>query len=242
MPASIGTGGHQRVSDYATLVGIEVPAGSRTLELKPFVASSLASDVTTTPAVSNDLGGDVGFDVKYGLTPNVTADFTYNTDFAQVEADEQQVNLTRFGLFFPEKREFFLENQGLFVFGGQNSNNQGDTPTLFYSRRIGLESGQLVPIGAGGRVTGRAGPYTIGLIDIQTRGVDGIRVPSTNFGVARVRRDILGRSAIGAILTGRSADALDTGSSATYGLDATFGFFANLTINSYWARTTNPGL
>ncbi len=242
MPASIGTSGHQRVSDYATLVGIEVPSGSRTLELKPFVASSLASDVTTTPAVRNDLGGDVGFDVKYGLTPNVTADVTYNTDFAQVEADEQQVNLTRFGLFFPEKREFFLENQGLFVFGGQSSNNQGDTPTLFYSRRIGLESGHLVPIGAGGRVTGRAGPYTIGLIDIQTRGVDGFGVPSTNFGVARVRRDILRRSAIGAILTGRSADALDTGSSATYGLDATFGFFANLTINSYWARTTNPGL
>ena len=96
--------------------------------------------------------------MKYGLTQNLTADFTYNTDFAQVEADEQQVNLTRFSLFFPEKREFFLENRGLFGFGGVDTGSGGDTPILFYSRRIGFDLGRQVPIEAGGRVTGPGRP------------------------------------------------------------------------------------
>ena len=110
--------------------------------MKPFVTSDITTDVAATPEVRNDVGGAFGFDAKYGVTPNLTADFTYNTDFAQVEADEQQVNLTRFSLFFPEKREFFLENQGLFTFassGGLGNNQNSDTPTLFYSRRIGLD-------------------------------------------------------------------------------------------------------
>ena len=103
---------------------------------------------------------------------NFTADLTYNTDFAQVEADEQQVNLTRFSLFFPEKREFFLENQGTFAFGGaatgQFGGSVGDTPILFYSRRIGLnqvEAGgrvAVVPIQGGGRLTGRLGRFSVG--------------------------------------------------------------------------------
>src|SRR5439155_16143665 len=105
-------------STAATLVGLEAPSGSRNVELKPYAISGLTTDRARTPRVANDLTGDIGFDAKYGLTQNLTADFTYNTDFAQVEADEQQVNLTRFSLFFPEKREFFLENQGLFQFGG----------------------------------------------------------------------------------------------------------------------------
>ena len=94
-----------------------------------------------------------GVDVKYGVTQNLTADFTYNTDFAQVEADEQQVNLTRFSLFFPEKREFFLENPGTFAFGGAGGNRTGgggESPILFYSRRIGFNQGREVPIPAAG--------------------------------------------------------------------------------------------
>ena len=145
----IGAGGIARASQAATLVGIDAPSGSRNLEIKPYAISDLASDTTTTPQVSNELGGDVGLDVKYGLTQNLTADFTYNTDFAQVGADEQQVDLTRFSLFFPEKREFFLENQGVFRFGG--AQGFGAVPFLFQSRRIGLDGGSQVPIQAGGR-------------------------------------------------------------------------------------------
>src|SRR4029079_7597432 len=128
-----------RMSLAGTLVGLEVPPGSKNLEIKPYAISNVTTDRNVTPRVSNDLTGEVGLDVKYGVTQNLTADFTYNTDFAQVEADEQQVNLTRFSLFFPEKREFFLENQGMFVFGGLTalgSAGNSDTPTMFYSRRI----------------------------------------------------------------------------------------------------------
>ena len=110
--------GHFRASLAATLVGIDAPEASRLVEVKPYVIG----DVTTAAAsgsTTNDPGGDVGIDVKVGVTQGLTADFTANPDFAQVEADEQQINLTRFNLFFPEKREFFLENQGTFSFGGR---------------------------------------------------------------------------------------------------------------------------
>ena len=111
-PAGLGQNGLFRVSAAATLIGIEAPPPSRNLEVKPFVISDFSSDLTATPAVRNDPSGDVGLDVKYGITPNLTADLTLNTDFAQVEADERQVNLTRFSLFFPEKREFFSGERG----------------------------------------------------------------------------------------------------------------------------------
>ena len=147
IPAARANTGHQLASLAATLVGLEAPAGSRNLEVKPYTTANLTSDVIATPPTSNALGSDVGVDVKYGITQNLTTDFTYNTDFAQVEADEQQVNLTRFSLFFPEKREFFLENQGLFGFGGVPvTRAAGDVPILFYSRRIGLHQGRRVPI------------------------------------------------------------------------------------------------
>jgi Domain of unknown function (DUF5916) len=110
IPNALGMRGLNQASLAATLVGLQAPAGSRSLEIKPYAISGLTTDRVATPGVSNDVSGDIGFDVKYGLTRNLTADLTYNTDFAQVEADEQQVNLTRFSLFFPEKRAFFLEN------------------------------------------------------------------------------------------------------------------------------------
>jgi hypothetical protein len=150
--------------------------------------------------------GDVGLDVKYGVTQNLIADFTYNTDFAQVEADEQQVNLTRFSLFFPEKRDFFLENQGTFSFGGVGASfgGAGDTPIMFYSRRIGLDAGRQVPIVAGGRLTGRVGRYTLGLLDIQTKASATSASRQTNFSTLRVKRDILRQSSVGLLFTGRS--------------------------------------
>ena len=123
VPAGVGRLG-LRPALTAPLVGLEAPPGSKNLEVKPYATSDLTSDTAASPPIANEPSGDIGLDIKYGLTQNLTADFTYNTDFAQVEADEQQVNLTRFSLFFPEKREFFLENRRTFEFGGGG----GDTP------------------------------------------------------------------------------------------------------------------
>ena len=263
-PVPISGGfGESRISAAATLTGVEVPRGNRTLEIKPYAIGSLATDVNAVPLVSNDGDGDFGFDVKVGVTQNLTADFTYNTDFAQVEVDEQQVNLTRFSLFFPEKREFFLEGQGIFDFGrgaafggggggpGGGTRRQaggggffggGDVPTLFFSRRIGLESGQTVPILGGGRLTGKAGKFTVGALSIQTDDVLGAEAVSTNFTVLRVKRDILRRSSIGGIFTGRSVSTTGPGSNEAYGVDATFSFYDNVNFNGFYARTRTPGL
>lgn len=247
LPANTGNSGHQRVSLYAAMVGLEVPAGSRALDLKPYVTSDLSTDLTAVPAVRNAVGGNVGLDLKYGVTQNLAADFTYNTDFAQVEADDQQVNLTRFSLFFPEKREFFLENQGLFAFAqnvgsNNNNNNTSEIPTVFYSRRIGLEAGRQVPIDAGGRLSGRVGRYSVGLLSIRTGDEDRLGLPATQFTVARLRRDVLRRSAVGAIYTRRSHAASGPGASESYGVDGGFAFFENLNFNTFWARTVNPGV
>ena len=210
------------------------------LDVKPFVISDLTSDLTATPQLNNHLNGDFGLDAKVGVTAGLTADLTYRTDFAQVEADEQQVNLTQFPTFFPEKREFFLENQGLFQFGG--AGGRGNVPFAFYSRRIGLEDGiGAVPIEGGGRLTGRVGSFNVGLINVQT-GSTSTGLPATNFSVARVRRDILRRSSVGALFTRRSAAINGPGSNELYGLDARFAFFQNVTIDTYWATTQTAGL
>ena len=227
-----------------TLVGVEVPPPAINLEIKPYVTGNLTSDRTARPPVSNDPGGEVGVDVKYGVGRSLTADFTYNTDFAQVEADEQQVNLTRFSLFFPEKREFFLENSGTFAFGGAGTFGaaSGDTPTLFYSRRIGLNLGRSVPIEGGGRLTGRLGRFSLGVLSIQT-GADAVsRSPTTNFSLVRLKRDILRKSNVGLLVARRSVGERRPGANDTYGVDGSFGFYNNLNINTYWARTYTQGL
>jgi hypothetical protein len=246
VPQASAGNGLFRASLAATLVGLQVPPGSKNLEIKPYAISDVTTDRLATPRVSNDLGGDVGLDVKYGVTQNLTADFTYNTDFAQVEADEQQVNLTRFSLFFPEKREFFLENPGLFTFGGIGTGNQGtpsgEAPLLFYSRRIGLNGGRVVPIDAGGRLTGRVGRYAIGLVNIRTGEEQLSQSQPTNFSVVRLRRDVLRKSSIGLIATGRSVTIDGRGSNAAYGVDGIFSFFDNFDINTYWARTRTSSL
>ena len=245
VPSAMGSSGIFQLSRAATLVGLEVPPRSRNLDIKPYAITNLTSDGTVTPQVSNDLGGDVGLDVKYGVTQNLVADLTVNTDFAQVEADEQQVNLTRFSLFFPEKREFFLENQGIFAFGGARSvgarGGGTDVPVLFYSREIGLDRGQAVPMDVGGRLTGRIGRFSVGFMNIRTGDVPDIGSQGTNFTVARVRSDILRRSNVGALFTGRSVSKSGAGSSETYGVDGLFSFYDNLNINTYWSKTRTPG-
>ena len=261
VPIAAGRRGIFRVSDAATMVGLEVPGASNNLEIKPYGIAGLTTDVDATPPTRNAGDGDAGLDVKYGITQNLTADLTYNTDFAQVEADEQQVNLTRFSLFFPEKREFFLEGQGIFDFargggpstrdsalrqeggsGSRSSSGGGNAPTLFYSRRIGLEEGTVVPIVGGGRVTGKAGAFDIGALNIQTdeEAISGA-VP-TNFTVLRLKRDILRRSSVGAIFTNRSVSLVDDGSNQAYGVDGTFSFYDNVSLLGYFAKTETPGL
>ncbi len=144
VPASYGNSGVARFSRAATLVGIDPPANYRNLEFKPYGISEVVTNNEAIPVISRDVDGEAGIDVKYGLTRSLIADFTVNTDFAQVETDEQQVNLTRFSLFFPEKREFFLEGQGIFEFAGLRQDGGGGVPNgpiLFFSRRIGLERG-----------------------------------------------------------------------------------------------------
>ena len=259
-PVEIAAGpGNFRISAAATLVGLEVPPSNRRLEIKPYGTGSTATDRAADPAFSNRGDADWGVDAKWGVTQNLTADFTYNTDFAQVEVDEQQVNLTRFSLFFPEKREFFLESRGLFDFGigqgplGTGGFNTGrsaalpesagsDVPLLFFSRRIGLEDGQSVPIIGGGRLTGKVGPFSIGVLNIQTDDEASVGAQATNFTVVRLKRDILRRSRIGGMYTRRSVSVEGRGANEAYGLDAAFSFYENVDFSGYYARTRTPGI
>jgi hypothetical protein len=214
LPPQLDSRAWMRTSMAATLVGLDVPSGSKNIEIKPYGISRVSTDLAASRAVSNEVSGDVGLDVKYGLTQNLTLDFTYyNTDFAQVEIDERQINLTRFSLFFPEKREFFLEGRGLFKFGRGSSSGGGSTPDLFFSRRIGLNEGRVVPIVAGGRLTGRVGRLSIGALNIQTDAEPVSRTATTNFTVVRLRQDILRRSSVGLMYAGRSVSAAVPGGS-----------------------------
>ena len=242
-----------RISSGGTIVGLDLPPASRNLELKPYAISRWTTDPLRVPALSNDFDPDIGGDVKYGVTANLTADFTVNTDFAQVEIDEQQVNLTRFSLFFPEKRDFFLEGRGVFDFARGGAGAQGggfmggaegsaDTPYLFYSRRIGLNNNRVIPITAGARLTGKVGPFGVGLMNIQTDDEPLALTEDTNFTVVRVKRDILRRSTIGAMFTNRSVTVNQAGSNQGYGVDAAFSFYENLSLGGYWARTESPNL
>jgi hypothetical protein len=234
-----------KVSSAATLVGLQVPGAGPNIELKPYAISSVSTDNTSRPVVTNDLAARLGGDAKYGITPNLTADFTVRTDFAQVEVDEQQVNLTRFNLFFPEKRDFFLEGQGIFAFAGRQSSGLnagvGDTPYLFFSRRIGLDAGRSIPIQAGGRLTGKAGKFSIGALNVQTAEDRTVNVDAANFTVLRAKRDILRRSSVGAMFTHRTTVVGKDGSNDGYGADATFAFFQNLRMDTYVAQTRTDG-
>ena len=259
VPRQYGARGILRLSQAATLVGLEAPPAALNLDVKPYAVGNLKADRAIDPAFENDVDGDAGFDVKYGITQSLAADFTYRTDFAQVEDDDQQVNLTRFNLLFPEKRDFFLEGQGIFAFGGASTTPPTgaatsapvNTPVMFFSRRIGLSDNRAVPIEVGGRMTGKAGRYSIGLLDIQTDDSPEAREPSTNFAVVRLKRDILRRSYVGVIGTYRSdlpggaipptvrESSVDN---TLFGVDANLAFFQSLTILGYYAGTRHGRL
>ena len=231
--------GMWRISEAADLTELEVPPRNFNMEIKPYGLGTVTTNRLASPPFNDDFEGEAGLDVKLGITNNLTADFTYNTDFAQVEVDERQVNLTRFNLFFPEKREFFLEGEGNFDFTAPRTL---DVPTMFFSRRIGLEQGQIVPINAGGRLTGKIGDFDIGALTIGTdgSGLDGIE--STEFSVLRVKRDIFSRSRVGMIFTDRSESIMGEGSNQLYGIDGQFNFLDDFEISAYAAKTDTPGL
>ncbi|MGE0704666.1 MAG: DUF5916 domain-containing protein [Vicinamibacterales bacterium] len=229
-----------RLSLAGQLQGLEIPT-QRNLQVTPYF-------LTQARQRGNDLSetdGDTewGADMKYGITPSLTLDLTYNTDFAQVEVDEQQVNLDRFTLFFPEKRPFFLENAGLFAVGSPRE------AEVFFSRSIGIgrEDAQPIPIIAGARLTGQLGSTRIGLMNIQTDDVRGIgtidNVPQTNFAVARVQHELPNRSALGAIFVNRQdmGDfAEDDAYNRSYAVDGRLGIGSNGQIQGFLAKTSTP--
>src|SRR5262245_9304576 len=233
----------QRVSLAGTLEGMRGLHAGKNLRVKPYVLSS-GSRITTRPMVGDAQGG---IDVKYGVTNGLVWDFTVNTDFSQVEADEQQVNLSRFNLFFPEKRDFFLENSGIFQFGDNSGGgggggaaggrqNASQPMRLFFSRRIGLsDSGNAIPLLAGTRLTGRTGKYSLGALNIQQR-EQGL-VPSTNFTALRMQRDVLANSDVGVVFLNKAEDG--PAYNRVAGLDANFRF-GFLNLNAYGVRTFSP--
>ncbi len=212
-----------RVSMAGSLGGLEPPT-NRTALFTPYVVGSLRKDYAGKSVTDASL--EFGADAKIGLSPSLTLDLTYNTDFAQVEADDQQVNLTRFNLFFPEKRPFFLENAGVFAFGTPQSAD------LFFSRRIGLDrSGQQVPIDAGGRLSGKIGRMSLGLLDVQA---------GNNFSVGRVLYDLPHRSRIGAIAVNRINTDSTGDHNVTVGIDGKVGLGDAISIDAYAAHSETP--
>ncbi len=172
VPVSKAYGGRAkyRTSNLGSLVGLEGISPARHLEMRPYVLPGLGKRSEGGEEEKETKGVfEIGLDAKYGVTSNLTADLTFNTDFAQVEADQEQVNLSRFSLFFPEKRAFFLEGAGLFDFGVPRTSFRRPPPLLlFYSRRIGLVEGHAVPILTGGKTTGKIGSYGVGLLNVIT--------------------------------------------------------------------------
>ena len=235
-----------RVSQAGQLRGLQVPVGdTENLQLTPYVTGE-AIRLDADPARGTTAVGDVGADLKYSVTSGLTLDATWNTDFAQVEVDEQQINLDRFNLYFPEKRPFFLENAGAFAVSNAGGAVQGDPAQteLFFSRRIGIEQGRVVPILAGARLSGKvSNAVSVGFLNMQTEEVDGL-TPANNFTVARVRHDLPNRSSVGGLLVNRQATgrlAGDRDYNRTYAFDGRVGIGRDMDILGFVGRTDTPG-
>jgi hypothetical protein len=224
-----------RVSLAGALTGLDLPV-QRNLALIPYTLGEAQQRRST--GGETKYFGDIGLDAKYSVTPSLTLDATVNTDFAQVEVDEQQVNLDRFNLFFPEKRPFFLENAGLFAVGPSGE------AEVFFSRRIGISAaGEEIPIRAGARLSGRVGPTNIGLLNMQTD--DPGDEFGNNFTVARLRQDFRGRSNLGAIVVARQAtgDAAGTDNrNVAFAVDGRWGIGRTGLISGFVARTATPNV
>ena len=226
-----------RVSEAGSIEGIRVPR-QRNLQLTPYVLGRSLREGSPAVTTNED---EAGFDLKYSITPSLTLDATYNTDFAQVEVDEQQVNLDRFSLFFPEKRAFFLENSGQFTVGNPQE------AELFFSRRIGIAAGIPVPIDTGLRLSGKIGARTnIGVLHMTSEAVDGL-ASENDYSVARVNQELPNRSAIGVLYVEREGDGSLLGNprddhNETYAIDGRWGIGDNSLIQAWAAQTSTPGL
>ena len=228
-----------RMNMAGTMRGLENVSQGMNLKIKPYIVgqvtqATIGGELQKTKTFDDWEDYRKGFDVKYSLTPSLTLDTTYRTDFAQVEADAQQVNLTRFNLFFPEKREFFLENQGTFAFG------PGGNLVPFFSRRIGLRRPGTPCrswLAAGHRA--RSGKYSVGVLAMRTDEF-GLTTPANNYAVARAKRNMFTNSWIGALGTHRDS-TIDGDFNRVYGADAHFQFYDRLEFDSYLLRSDTPG-
>ncbi len=232
-----------RLSLAGTLEGLHPEGASRDLRVKPY---ALARSVRATGGTEFGSSGDAGLDIKARVTPGLTLDATVNPDFAQVEADEQQVNLTQFSQFFPEKREFFLENSGVFYVGDAARNNRVQAPPtpdedllLFFSRRIGLtKTGTPITIPGGLRVTGKAGGFGVGAMAMRTADMPGL--PASTYSTLRLRRNIGNGTDVGIIAMSREGSR--TGDwNRVGGFDANIRFRGKLDWNSFAMTTRTPG-
>jgi len=238
--------GLERVSQAGELSDVEEIKRRRLYEIKPYVSGGWVQGVPRVSAPGFDAGlqGKIGLEVaKIGITPSLTAEFTVNPDFGQAEVDDQIVNLSRFSVFFPEKRDFFLENSGIFLFGRQGENQ------AFFTRRIGLtDRGQPVPIDYGVKVTGKIGPYNVGFLQVQTRKLGetstGLGIPRQQFSVLRIKRDILKRSYVGAILVNRQGATTTGGDNYNRvgGADAEFNLTDHYKVKAFWMGSATPGV
>jgi hypothetical protein len=254
-PREWGPFGLSRMATAGHIVGLQDLRSRRRFEFVPFTVPEVARNFDIGTATKTTIG--YGFDARLGVTSDVTADLTYRTDFAQVEADQEVVNTTRFSLFFPEKRQFFTESAGIFDFGrAAGVNTQGTQSGLepsagllavFYSRRIGLDEGLEVPILGGGKVTGRTGSYSFGLLNIETdesryRSITGaeVVVPRANFSVLRAKRNILSQSFVGAVVLNRQGGP-GAEYNRTIGIDSGFLLGKTTTLTGMLAKTFSPG-
>jgi hypothetical protein len=243
---------HTRLSLSGMLEELQVTV-PRNIQVKPFAIGGLnrglgVGESTAVSEYGNDYVADAGGDVKWGLSANLTLDLTLNTDFSQVEADDEQVNLTRFSLFFPEKRDFFLENAGFFDFGGGGGGGRlggGSQVVGFHSRNIGIgPDNQEIPLYGGGRLTGKVGSWSVGALAMQSEALaaedDVARVPSSNYVVGRLSRDLGSRSRAGILFTNRQAAGDDY--NREIGVDGRWGINAQTTVDAWVMKTGSPGV
>jgi hypothetical protein len=223
----------KRLSLEGTLTGLNLQSPGN-LKFIPYVLGKATKDFQSTDPETKYKPA-FGADVKYSVTSAVTLDLTYNTDFAQVEVDQQQINLDRFNLFFPEKRPFFLENAGQFSVG-----SPGEVD-LFFSRRIGIgPNGEIVPIIGGARLSGKINNTNIGFLSMFTDDVESLGIKKNNFNVARINQQLSQRSSIGAIFVNRNGLESDDDYNRTYGVDGKWGIGKKATVSGYYANTDSP--